>query len=61
MHLFIVYMRQKLKLLAEYVNPKYVPRVRIELTTFRFLFGQFGLWDWRAAYCATEAAEVGLA
>ena len=25
-----------------------VPRVRIELTTFR-------LWDWRAAYCANEA------
>ena len=34
---------------------KHVPRVRIELTTFRFLFGQLGLWDWRAAYCATEA------
>ena len=27
---------------------KNLPRVRIELTTFR-------LWDWRAAYCATEA------
>ena len=26
----------------------YMPRVRIELTTFR-------LWDWRAAYCANEA------
>ena len=26
-----------------------VPRVRLELTTFR-------LWDWRAAYCANEAA-----
>ncbi len=25
-----------------------LPRVRIELTTFR-------LWDWRAAYCANEA------
>ena len=27
---------------------KQLPRVRIELTTFR-------LWDWRAAYCANEA------
>ena len=27
-----------------------LPRVRIELTTFR-------LWDWRAAYCANEAAD----
>ena len=27
---------------------KKMPRVRIELTTFR-------LWDWRAAYCANEA------
>ena len=26
-----------------------MPRVRIELTTFR-------LWDWRAAYCANEAS-----
>ncbi len=25
-----------------------LPRVRIELTTFR-------LWDWRATYCANEA------
>ena len=25
--------------------------VRLELTTFR-------LWDWRAAYCATEAARM---
>ena len=30
-----------------------MPRVRLELTAFR-------LWDWRAAYCATEAiATVG--
>ena len=36
---------------------KRMPRVRIELTTFRFLFGHIGLWDWRAAYCATEAAR----
>ena len=28
-----------------------MPRVRIELTTFR-------LWDWRAAYCANEAERV---
>ena len=27
---------------------KEIPRVRVELTTFR-------LWDWRAAYCANEA------
>ena len=27
---------------------KLLPRVRVELTTFR-------LWDWRAAYCANEA------
>ena len=27
---------------------KSLPRVRLELTAFR-------LWDWRAAYCATEA------
>ncbi len=27
---------------------KVLPRVRLELTAFR-------LWDWRAAYCATEA------
>ena len=27
-----------------------LPRVRLELTAFR-------LWDWRAAYCATEAIE----
>ena len=27
---------------------KILPRVRLELTAFR-------LWDWRAAYCATEA------
>ena len=27
---------------------KLMPRVRLELTTFR-------LWDWRAAYCANEA------
>ena len=26
----------------------FMPRVRLELTAFR-------LWDWRAAYCATEA------
>ena len=30
------------------MKQKRVPLVRIELTTFR-------LWDWRAAYCATEA------
>ena len=30
---------------------KNVPRVRIELTTFR-------LWDWRAAYCANEAGHT---
>ena len=29
-----------------------LPPVRLELTAFR-------LWDWRAAYCATEAASVG--
>ena len=29
---------------------KRMPRVRLELTTFR-------LWDWRAAYCANEATE----
>ena len=29
---------------------KILPRVRIELTTFR-------LWDWRAAYCAIEAPD----
>ena len=28
-----------------------LPRVRIELTTFR-------LWDWRAAYCANEADSL---
>ncbi len=38
---------------------KCVPRVRIELTTFRFPESCFhGLWDWRAAYCATEATAV---
>ena len=31
----------------------FMPRVRIELTTFRF---RTGLWDWRAAYCANEAS-----
>ena len=30
---------------------KKLPRVRIELTTFR-------LWDWRAAYCANEALQT---
>ena len=29
---------------------KLLPRVRLELTTFR-------LWDWRAAYCANEATH----
>ena len=28
-----------------------LPRVRIELTTFR-------LWDWRAAYCANKAGDL---
>ena len=28
----------------------FMPRVRLELTAFR-------LWDWRAAYCATEATR----
>ena len=28
-----------------------MPRVRLELTAFR-------LWDWRAAYCATEAIGI---
>ena len=32
-------------------NTKHLPRVRLELTTFR-------LWDWRAAYCANEAVET---
>ena len=32
---------------------KILPRVRIELTTFR-------LWDWRAAYCAIEALKSQL-
>ena len=36
-------------LLKKYEN--IMPRVRLELTAFR-------LWDWRAAYCATEAVEV---
>ena len=31
-------------------NKKDLPPVRLELTAFR-------LWDWRAAYCATEACE----
>ena len=31
-------------------NEKIMPPVRLELTAFR-------LWDWRAAYCATEAGE----
>ena len=30
---------------------KVMPRVRIELTTFR-------LWDWHAAYCAIEALKI---
>ena len=30
---------------------KLMPRVRIELTTFR-------IWDWRAAYCAIEALKT---
>ena len=30
-------------------HKKWLPRVRLELTAFR-------LWDWRAAYCATEAS-----
>ena len=29
-------------------NKRFMPPVRLELTAFR-------LWDWRAAYCATEA------
>ena len=33
---------------------KEMPRVRIELTTFRSLCCDW-LWDWRATYCATEA------
>lgn len=32
------------------IEKKGMPRVRLELTAFR-------LWDWRAAYCATEAGE----
>ena len=32
----------------QYWKKKIMPRVRLELTAFR-------LWDWRAAYCATEA------
>lgn len=35
-------------LLFHFLTLKYMPRVRLELTTFR-------LWDWRAAYCANEA------
>ena len=31
-------------------DKKDLPPVRLELTAFR-------LWDWRAAYCATEACE----
>ena len=42
------------------LSQKHMPRVRIELPTFRFLFGQLGLWDWRAAYCATEAVAFYL-
>ena len=35
-----------------------LPRVRIELTTFRSLWRLcLWLWDWRATYCATEAAK----
>ena len=44
--------------ITEFATKNNLPRVRIELTTFRFLFGQFGLWDWRAAYCATEAVVL---
>ena len=34
-----------------------MPRVRVELTTFRYLTwtARAGLWDWRATYCANEA------
>ena len=32
-----------------------MPRERIELSTFRLLCYIIWLWDWRAAYCATEA------
>ncbi len=32
---------------------KFMPPVRLELTAFR-------LWDWRAAYCATEAGTIEL-
>ena len=35
-----------------------MPQVRIELTTFRSLRNYLRLWDWRAAYCATEALEI---
>ena len=31
-----------------FTKKDFLPRVRLELTAFR-------LWDWRAAYCATEA------
>ena len=33
---------------SEHLRKKRLPPVRLELTAFR-------LWDWRAAYCATEA------
>ena len=33
------------------LQSKCLPRVRIELTTFR-------LWDWRAAYCANKATWI---
>ncbi len=46
---------QKSKSLKINWKKKYVPRVRIELTTFRSPSVAW-LWDWRAAYCATEAA-----
>ena len=39
---------------VENLLPKTMPRVRIELTTFRSLWFLW-LWDWRATYCATEA------
>ena len=48
---FIFFPQSKTQVQKEGENKiKDMPRVRLELTAFR-------LWDWRAAYCATEAGN----
>ena len=39
-----------MKFRSQVYEQRFLPRVRIELTTFR-------LWDWRAVYCANEACK----